>query len=166
MTLRSGGIRASSRFSCRKMWTGVKWKFSSPRHHVQNIVRKLSIRRVRMWNFTRIGSKTKKLWLSIVPVQRPSEQPGLGPPQRCELQLFFPGIQQAIRRLKALHLGRFNTQFRQDWPNDKKIIALLIFFARKLRKISLDWALWCGSRGIDNLSLSQHFWLYQWKSVN
>ena len=29
-----------------------------------------------------IGPKTKKLWLSIVPVQRPSEQPGLGPPQK------------------------------------------------------------------------------------
>ena len=81
-TLRSGGIRASSRFSWRKVWTGVKCNFSSPHHHVRRIVGKLSIRRVRMWNFTRIGRKTKKLWLSIVPVQRPSEQPGLGPPQK------------------------------------------------------------------------------------
>ena len=30
--------------------------------------------------FSRTGRKTKKFWLSIVPVQRPSEQPGLGPP--------------------------------------------------------------------------------------
>ena len=43
---------------------------------------KLSIRRVRMWNFTRIGPKTKKLWLSIAQVQWLSEQPGLGPPQK------------------------------------------------------------------------------------
>ena len=35
-----------------------------------------------MWNFTRIGPKTKKLWLSIVPGQRPSEHPGLGPHQK------------------------------------------------------------------------------------
>ena len=35
-----------------------------------------------MCNFTRIGPKTKKLWLSIVPVQRPSQHMGLGPPQK------------------------------------------------------------------------------------
>ena len=29
-----------------------------------------------------IGPKTKKLWLSITPVQKLSEQPGLGPPQK------------------------------------------------------------------------------------
>ena len=60
----------------------MKCNFSSPHHHVRKIVRKFLIRRVRMWNFTRIGPKTKKLWLSIVPVQRPSEQPGFGPPQK------------------------------------------------------------------------------------
>ena len=66
MTIRGGGIRASPRFSWRKVWTGVKCNFSSPHQHVRKIARKLSIRRVRMWNFTRIGPKTKKLWLSIV----------------------------------------------------------------------------------------------------
>ena len=81
---------------------------------------KLSIRRVRIWNFTRIGPKTKKLWLTIDPVRRPSEQPDLGTPQkRCELQLFFAGIRQALRHLKVLHLGRLNRQFQQDWPKDK-----------------------------------------------
>ena len=74
--------RASSRFSWRKVWTGVKSNFSSPHHHVRKIVRKLSIRRVRMWNFTRIGPKTKKLWLSIVPARRPSEHTRLGPHQK------------------------------------------------------------------------------------
>ena len=81
-TLRSGGIRASSPFSWRKVWNGVKCIFSSPHQQGRKIVGKPSIRRVRMWNFTRIGPKTKKLWLLIVPVQRPSEQLGLGPPQK------------------------------------------------------------------------------------
>ena len=81
-TLRSGGIRASSRFSWRKVWTGVKCNFSSPHHHFRNIVRKLSNRRFLIWNFTRIGPKTKKLWLSIVPARRPSEHTGLGQPQK------------------------------------------------------------------------------------
>ena len=57
-----------------------------------------------------------------------SEQPGLGPPpKKCELQLFFAAIQQPVRRLKALYLGRLNMQFQHDWPRDKKITALLIF---------------------------------------
>ena len=81
-TLRSGGIRASSRFSWRKVWTGVKCNFSSAHYHVRKIVGKLSIRRVRMWNFTMIGPKTKQLWLTIVPARRPSEHTGLGPPQK------------------------------------------------------------------------------------
>ena len=98
-TLRSGGIRASSRFSWRKVWTGVKWNFSSAHHHVRKIVGKLSIRRVRMRNFTRKGPKTKKLWLSIVPARRPSKHTSLGPPpKRCELQLFLAGIRQVVRR--------------------------------------------------------------------
>ena len=69
------------------------------------------------------------LWLSVIPTRMRSEQPGLGPPQkRCELQLLFAGIRQAIRRLKALHFERLDMQFQQDWPKDKKITALLIFW--------------------------------------
>ena len=60
-TLPSGGIMASSHFSWRKVWTGVKCHFSSADHHNQYVVGKLSISRVRMWNFTRIGRKTKKV---------------------------------------------------------------------------------------------------------
>ena len=52
------------------------------------------------------------------------------PPKRCELQLFFAGIRQAVRRLKALHLGSLNMQFQQDWPKDKKITPLLIFWLK------------------------------------
>ena len=60
-----------------------------------------------------------------------SEQPGLGNiSKRCELPLFFARISQAIRRLKALHLGHLNMQFQQDWPKDKKITALLIFWLK------------------------------------
>ena len=40
--------------------------------------------------------------------------------------LSFARIRQAVRRLKALHLGRLNMQFQQDWPKDKK---LQLFFA-------------------------------------
>ena len=76
-------------------------------------------------NFTKIGRNTKKLWLSIIPAQSPSEQPGLEPPQ-----LFFAKIRQAIRRLKAIQLGRLNMQFQQDWPKDKKIKAHLIFWLK------------------------------------
>ena len=50
--------------------------------------------------------------------------------KRCELQLFFAGIRQAIRRMKALDLGRLNMQFQQDWPKDKKVTALLIFWLK------------------------------------
>ena len=121
-TLSSGWNSGSSRFSWRKVWTGVKCNFSLAQYQVRKIIGKLSIRRVRMWNFTRMGPTTKKLWPLIVPVQRPSEQPSLGPPpKRCELQLFFGGIRQAIRRLKALHLGRLNMQFQRNWPEDKKL---------------------------------------------
>ena len=85
-TFPSGGNSVSSRFNWRKVWTGLKCNFYSAQHHDQYVIGKLSIRRVRIWNFTMIGPKTKKLWLSIVPVQRP------------ELQLFFAGIRQAVRR--------------------------------------------------------------------
>ena len=54
-------------------------------------------------------------------------------PKRCELQLFLAGIWQAVRRLKAIHLERLNVEFQQDWPKDKKITALLIFW-RKTEK--------------------------------
>ena len=84
-----------------------------------------------MWNFTRIGPK---LWLLIVPVRRPSEQPGLGPPpKRWELHLFFAGIRQHVWRLKALHLGCLNMQFQQDWRKDKKN-SYFNFLAENLEK--------------------------------
>ena len=130
----SGGNSPSSRFNWRKVWTGVKCNFSSAYRHNQYVVGKLSISRVRMWNFTRIGPKTKKLWLLIIPARRLSEQLGLGPPQkRCELQLFFAGIGQAVNCWRALNLGSLHMQFQQDWPKDKKITALLIFW-RKTEK--------------------------------
>ena len=68
--MRSGGNSPSSRFNWHKIWTGVKCHFSSAHHHNQCVVGKLSISRVRMWNFTRIGRKAKKLRLSINPARR------------------------------------------------------------------------------------------------
>ena len=66
----SGGNSPSSCFNWHKVWTGVKCNFSSAQLHDQNALGKVSISRVRMWNFTRIRRKTKKLWLSIIPAQR------------------------------------------------------------------------------------------------
>ena len=68
----------------------------------RNIVWKLSIRRVRMWNFTRIGPKTKKLWLSINPARRLFEQPGLGTPQKgvnCNFSLLEFDKPYGVRKL-------------------------------------------------------------------
>ena len=66
----SGGNSPSSRFSWCKVWTGVKCNFSSAQLHDRYVDGKLPISRVRMWNFTRIRHKTKKLWLSIVPARK------------------------------------------------------------------------------------------------
>ena len=66
----SGGNSASPRFSWHKVWTGVKCNFSSAQLHDRYVNGKLPISQVRMWNFTRIRRKTKKLWLSIIPAGR------------------------------------------------------------------------------------------------
>ena len=66
----SGGNSPSSRFSWRKVWTGVKCNFSSAQLHDRYVDGKPPISRVWMWNFTRIQHKTKKLWLSIIPARR------------------------------------------------------------------------------------------------
>ena len=51
-----------------------------------------------MWNFTRIGPKTKKLWLSKVPVQRPSEEPDFGPPSKgVNCNLSWPEFDKSYR---------------------------------------------------------------------
>ena len=47
--------------------------------------------------------------------------------KRCDPQLFLAGIRQPVRRKKAIHLGRFNMEFQQDCPKDKKITAFLSF---------------------------------------
>ena len=52
------------------------------------------------------------------------------------MQLFLAGIRQAVRRYKAIHLGRLNMQFQQGWPKDIKIRALSIFW-RKTEKFPL-----------------------------
>ena len=53
----SGGNSALSRFNWRKVWTGVKYNFSSAQLHDRYTVGKLPISRVRMSNFMRIGRK-------------------------------------------------------------------------------------------------------------
>ena len=76
------GNRASSHFNWCKVGTGVKSNFSWEHFQKRYIIRKLSVSRVWMWNFTRIGPKTKKLWLLIIPLLRRSYQPRLGQPQK------------------------------------------------------------------------------------
>ena len=68
--IESGGNSPLSRFRWRKVWTGVKCNFSSAQLHDRYVDGKLLISWARMWNFTRIRSKTKKLWLSIIPARR------------------------------------------------------------------------------------------------
>ena len=66
----SGGNSPSSHFSWHNLWTGVKCNFSSAQLHDRYVNGKLPISRVRMWNFTRIQRKTKKLWLLIIAARR------------------------------------------------------------------------------------------------
>ena len=101
--IESGGNSPSSHFSWRKVWTGMNWcevqllfgaAPRSARHSKSSRSAELDCEISPGYDV-----RQKKLWLSIVPVQRPSEQPGLGPPtKRCELQLFFAGIRQAVWR--------------------------------------------------------------------
>ena len=49
------------------------------------------------------------------------------------MQLFLAGIRQAIRRYKAIHLGRLNMQFQQEWQKEKNYSSLN-FLAENLEK--------------------------------
>ena len=76
--------------------------FNSIKRHNSYTIGKLSIRRVRMWNFTRIGPKTKKLWLSINPARRLFEHTGLGTPQKgVNCNFSWPELDKAcgVRKL-------------------------------------------------------------------
>ena len=54
--------------------------------------------------------------------------------KRCEPQLFLAALAQVIRCSKALNLGSLNMKFQHDWPKDKQITALLIFWPENLKK--------------------------------
>ena len=106
-TLPSGGNSALSRFSWHKVWDGGKCNFSSAHHHVQKVVGKLSSRRVRMWNFTKIRRKTKKLWLSIIQARKLSKQLGLGQPQKgvnCNFSSLGFDKPYGVRKLSILEV--------------------------------------------------------------
>ena len=129
------------------MWNGVKCNFSSAHHQDQKIVGNLSIRRVRIRNFTRLGPKTKKLWLSINPARRLFEQPSLGtPPKGVNCNFSSPEFDNpyGVRKLSIS-----DTEIRSFSRVGQKIKKLLLFqlFGGKFGKISLDWALWCGFGG-------------------
>ena len=63
---------------CELVWSATFLRHFQKRY----VIGKLLFSRVRMWNFTRIGPKTKMLWLSIIPALRRSRQPRLGQPQK------------------------------------------------------------------------------------
>ena len=57
-------------------------------------------------------------------------------PKWCEPQLFLASLGQVIRCSKAVDLGSLNMQLQHDWPQDKKITALLIFWPENLEYIA------------------------------
>ena len=146
----SGGNSPSSRFNWRKVWTRVKCNFSSAHHHGQYIG-KLSINRVRKWNFTRRRRKTKKLQLYIIPAR---EHWPVTTHKKVWTTTFLR------------HNWTSRTSLESSWSRKRKYAVSAglakrwknyssFKFLPENRKISLEWALWCASRGIDNFSLSQ-----------
>ena len=111
----------------------MKCNFSSEQLHDRYVDGKLPISRVRMSIITRIRRKTKKLWLSIIPVRR---QWPVTTHKKCELPLIFAAIRQAICRWKALNLGSLNMQFQQDWPKDKQLQLFNFFYKKTLKSFA------------------------------
>ena len=67
----------------------------------------------------------------ISPALRRSLSASPGPtPKRCELPLFLAALGQVVCGWTAFDLGSLNRQFQQDWPKDKKVTALLIFWRK------------------------------------
>ena len=87
----------------------------------------VSIRRVRMWNFTRIGPKTKKVMAFDTSGTKAVRAARLGTtPKRCELQLLFAGIRQA--------LWRYIWSFSRIAQKIKKNYSSFNFLAENLEK--------------------------------
>ena len=87
--------------------------------------------------FTRIGRKTKKLWLLIIPALRQSHQPRLGQPKK--------GVNRNFSRPhldKAYVVGKLSISeakicsFSMFGQKINKITALLIFLPENLEKFS------------------------------
>ena len=86
-------------------------------------------------NFTRIGQKTKKLWLSIVSVQRPPEQPGLGPPQKgVNCNQSSPDFDKTYGVRKLPISDALTCSFSRIGQKIKKL-QVFHFLGGKLRKI-------------------------------
>ena len=138
------------------MWTGVKCHFSSVHPHNQYVVGKLLITQVRMWNFTQIRRKTKKLQLSMNPAWR--QWPGtthkkvLTTTFLCQNSTSDTSLESSRSRKLKYAVSAGLAKRRKNYSSFK--------FLLENRKISLNWALWCASRQIDNFSLSQLLRLY------
>ena len=109
----SGGNSPSSCFSWHKVWTGVKCNFSSAQLHDRYVDGKLPISRVRMWNFTRIRRKTKKLWLSIIQAHR---QWSATTHKKVWTTTY---LHRNWTSRTSLESYRSRKQFQQDGPKDK-----------------------------------------------
>ena len=133
----TGGNSTLSRFNWRKVWTGMKCNFSWEHCQKRYIIRKLSISRVRMWNFTRIEPKKLKVMAFNNSCTKAVLAASPGPtPKRCEPELFLAALGQVIRCSKALNLGSLNVQFQHDWQKDKKYSSFY-FFAWELTRTNI-----------------------------
>ena len=135
----SGGNSPSSRFSWRKVWTGVECNFSSAQLHDRYVDGKLPISRVWMCNFTRIRRKTKKLWLSIIPARRMCDQAGLGQPQKVWTPTFLGRTSTSRMLWESSRYLKLKYAFSAALAKNNKL-QLFQVFSWKLRKILLDWA--------------------------
>ena len=138
------------------MWTGVKCDFSWAHLNRQYGVGKLLIGLSWIWNFTRIGCKTKKLRLSIIPAWRRSHQPPLGQPKKgVNWNFSWPHLDKryvvgklSISEAKICRFSRMGQKIQKNYSS-------LNVLYENIEKISLDWAVRCASRGIHNFSLAQ-----------
>ena len=92
-----------------------------------------------------IGPKAKKLWLSIIPARRPSEQPGMGPAQKGVNCNFF--IQNSTSHT-ALESSRFRTlkyAFSAGLAKRQKNYSSFNFWADNLEKFQCEVPLFFGA---------------------
>ena len=115
---------------CELVWTGVKCNFSSVQLHDRYVVGKLSISQVRMWNFTRIRRKRKKLWLLIIPARR---QWPATTHKNVWTTTYLRRNSTSRAELESSPSRTLKYAVSKDWPKDKKVQPFK-FLPEKLEK--------------------------------